>query len=190
MQIPMNASARDVGVVIAWYYAHVGWPSQGFKPAPRMDELGRQRDVDEIASNSDVVRLRSAKIVGDGIEGIPEMDAPAAALPVDVADEAFRREFLYARPRQRPEMRVGQMGQHECLTHQQLASLPTEPGDDARGVTRTGPNPTLGATDEDPGRKDEHAADDHLESRLKEWRVHVTVADIRDRSEFHCYDGK
>ena len=120
--VAMKARSRHIGIVIPWHHAHVRRPPQGFEPTARMGELGLECDVDEIACHGEMVRLRSVNVARDGVESIAAMGAMAAAPPIDVADQAFRREFPHARPRERPEMRVGQMCEHEWFTHSALST--------------------------------------------------------------------
>ena len=119
--VAMKACGRHVGIMIARHHAHIGRPPQGFEPAAGEREFGRERDVDEIARDGHVVRLLAVKIACDGVERIATMDAMTAAPPIDVADEALGREFPHARLRQRPEMRIGQVRQHEWFAHSPLA---------------------------------------------------------------------
>ena len=113
----MTGRSRHVGIVISRHHAHIGRPPQCFEPPPRMGELGRERDVDEIAGDGDVVRLPAVNVVRNGIERIAPVSAMAAAPPIDVAQQALRGEFPHARPRQRTEMRVGQMCEHKWFAH-------------------------------------------------------------------------
>src|SRR5215475_11000502 len=113
----MKSCRRHVGIVVAGHHAHIGRPPQGFEPMAGMGELGRKRDIDKVACDGHVVRLPAVKVAGDSIERIALMEATAAAPPIDVAEEALRREFAYPQPRQRPKMRVGQMCEHEGFAH-------------------------------------------------------------------------
>src|SRR5215472_12989395 len=49
------------------------------------------------------------------------MDAMSATPPIEVADKALRREFAHVRLRQRSEMRIRQMCEHEWFAHGPLA---------------------------------------------------------------------
>jgi hypothetical protein len=52
-------------------------------------KLRRERDIDEIAGDGHVVGLPAMKVAGDGVERIAAMKPTAAALPIDVAEEAL-----------------------------------------------------------------------------------------------------
>ena len=54
-----------------------------------MGELGRERDIDEIAGDGHVVGLPAVKVAREGIERIAAMQATPAAPPIDVAEQAL-----------------------------------------------------------------------------------------------------
>src|SRR5216684_2127886 len=87
--VAMKARSRHIGIVISRHHAHVGGPPQGFEPMACMGELGRERDIDEIAGDGHVVGLPAMKVAGDGIERIAAMEPTAAAPPIDVAEQAL-----------------------------------------------------------------------------------------------------
>ena len=81
--------------------------SQRFEPARRIRDLRRQRDVDEVAGDRDVVRLYGVQIRDDRGEDVAAMDGVALADPVEVAEQPLRRELADARRRQWREMGIG-----------------------------------------------------------------------------------
>jgi hypothetical protein len=117
MLVAVSAGGRHVSIMITWHQAHIGWPAERVEPPAGMHELGRKRDVDEIARDCHVGRLLTVKIARYGIKRFAAVDAMTAASPIDVAEEPLRREFPHARPRQRPEVRIGQVREHEWFAH-------------------------------------------------------------------------
>jgi hypothetical protein len=111
--LPIKRRRRHIGVVIPRHHADVSRRPQGVEPAARRFELRRQRDVDEVTGDGDVVGPGDVKVARDGVEHLGTMNAVAAALPIEVAEQSLRGELGQARPRQRDEMRIGQMRQHE-----------------------------------------------------------------------------
>ena len=117
----MKACSRHICVVISGHHAHIGWPPECFEPAARIRKLARESNVDEIARDGHMVRVLVAKVARDGVKRVAAMDAMAATPPIEVADKALRREFPHIRLRQRPEMRIRQMCEHEWFAHDPLA---------------------------------------------------------------------
>ena len=113
----MKACSRHICVVISGHHAHIGWPPECFEPAARIRKLARESNVDEIARDGHMVRVLVAKVARDGVKRVAAMDAMAATPPIEVADKALRREFPHVRLRQRPEMRIRQMCEHEWFAH-------------------------------------------------------------------------
>jgi len=101
----------DIGVVVAWNHRDVLWRSQLAQPDRRLDELRRQRDVDQIAGDRDVVRLLLAQIRHQRVEHFAAMDAVAASLPGNVAQDPLVEQGTGADPRHWPQVQVGQVGQ-------------------------------------------------------------------------------
>ena len=103
-----------IGVVVAGREGHVRRLAERPHPFRRATKLRRQRDVDEIAGDRDMVGLLGAHVGDQTGERRHVAEAFAPALPVDVAHEALEPHLVEARPRQRPEMDVGEMGDGEA----------------------------------------------------------------------------
>ena len=106
-----------IDVVIAGHQGDVLRRSQRFKPGARRWIFGRQRDVDEVAGHRDVVGCLCLEVGDDARKHVAAMDQAALAPPVDKAGRAFADELVQARLRQRPEMRIRQMREHEHGRH-------------------------------------------------------------------------
>jgi len=85
---------------------HVGWSAERRQPGAAADEFLRERDIGEVAGDSDGAgRLRVQ--VGDDLGQHGRIvDEAAPPLPVDVAGHPLADEFAPARRRQRRQMRA------------------------------------------------------------------------------------
>ena len=81
--------AGHIGVVISRNDGHVfGW-SERLQPQLRQLDLTVERQVDEVAGDSEVVDAGRLDVVRDRAEHAVMHDMTAVALPVDVADHAL-----------------------------------------------------------------------------------------------------
>ena len=83
----------NVEIMIAGHQRHVGRRAKRFEEQPRRREFGRQRDVDEIAGDRDVVRRLRLQIADDPGKRLRQMDGLAAAVPVEEAEDALVGEI-------------------------------------------------------------------------------------------------
>ena len=162
--------------MIARHQGHVRRRPERFKPSARRHVFARQRDVDQVAGHRDVVapapscrrRCAGARRRGGSVG--------RRCRQLEKAGGALAEQLGKPRPGQRPEMRVGQMGKGEHARNPKRAPTLCPPMRCVRGRA-------LRAADQDAGEKHQRAADHHLERGRHERRVHVPVADIRDRHE-------
>ena len=103
----------DVGVVIARHERHVLRVPSVSSQLRRAREFGIERDVHEIAGHRDVVRRLRLHVGHDRVEHVGVVMAVALAVPVDDAEPALVDQLAQARRRDRAEVRVGQVGEHE-----------------------------------------------------------------------------
>ena len=105
--------AGQVGIVIAGDDGDVPLLAERCKPGAGGVDLRRQPDIDQVAGDRDVVRLRAAEVVDQRDEAGRTERCGTPAPPVGVAEGALRGEVAPADRRQRPEMRIGEMGESE-----------------------------------------------------------------------------
>jgi hypothetical protein len=74
-------------------------------------EFSRQRQVDEIAGDRDVIGRVRLDVVNDPLEHRGQVKAAALAMPVDEAAEPLAHELERVGPRQRRKMRIREMRQ-------------------------------------------------------------------------------
>ena len=87
-------------------------PHRG-KPHPQILELDRQRDIDEIAGDDDVVGRRRLEMRDDAAERDEVVLEAPVAPPVDEANETLARERGERDARGDGEMRIGQVAEGE-----------------------------------------------------------------------------
>ena len=83
------------------------------EPHPQILELDRQRDIDEIAGDDDVVGRGRFQMRDDAAERDQVVLEAAVAPPVDEANEALAGERGERNARRDGEMRVGQVAEGE-----------------------------------------------------------------------------
>ena len=115
-------AAAHIGVVIARHQGHVGGRAERIEPGARRRVFVRQRQIDEVAGDRDVVRRLRLEIGDDAREHVRPVDRFALAPPVDEAGRALADQLDKPRLRQRRKMRIRQMRQYEC--HREIYELP------------------------------------------------------------------
>ena len=103
----------DIGVVVAGNDRDGIGRAQLAQPARGLHELGRQRDVDQIAGDRDMVRRLGAHVLDQRVQHLAAMDAIAAALPGQVAEHPLVHQRPRRDARHRAQMQVRQMGEAE-----------------------------------------------------------------------------
>jgi len=109
----MARGGAYVDVVIARHQGDVARRPKRREPGARRRVFARERDVDEVAGHSDVVRRLRFEIRHDAREHVAAMNEPALALPVEKAGCTFADQLGQSRRRQRSEMGVRQMRENE-----------------------------------------------------------------------------
>src|SRR5581483_3446567 len=87
--------------------------ADAFQPGPSGREFGLKRDVGDIAGQRDVIGILHLQIGDQAVEDGAIMNKAAVAPPVDVAGDPLVHKLAQARPRQRRQMRIGQVGEGE-----------------------------------------------------------------------------
>jgi hypothetical protein len=105
-------AAAHIGVVVAGNQRHIGRRAERIEPHPRRRIFGRQRQIDEIAGDGDVVRLLRLEVGDDARQHLGLMDRLALAPPVDEAGHALADQLVEPRRRQWRKMWIRQMRQH------------------------------------------------------------------------------
>jgi hypothetical protein len=128
-----------IRVVIARHEGDVARRSERGEPSARRRVFAGKRDVDEVAGHRDVVRRPRFEVGRDAREHLGAMDAMALAPPVEKAGCTFAGELGQPRRRQRPEMGIRQMREHEhgflvsrTSAASALARAERDPGPSAR----------------------------------------------------------
>ena len=113
----MMLRGANIGIVIAGNHRDpVGW-TDALQPCPRRHKLGFERQIDEVAGDRDVVRRLGLHIRNQRVQHVAPVELAAVARPVEIAEHAFAHKFAGPRPRQRRDMRIGQMRQREGRHH-------------------------------------------------------------------------
>ena len=113
---------RHQRVVVARHQAERAARRQRPKPLGRLAELGRQREVGDVAGDDDVVDAGSAHIRGQRLEDLRPVQMAAAA-PRQGAELALRKPLAQREPRLERQVQVGDVGQRESV-HRQCALPP------------------------------------------------------------------
>src|SRR5437867_1016957 len=113
MLLRMAPLRPHIGVVVAGHDGDILRLAKPRKERARGRELGREREIDEIAGDRDVVDGLRLEVGHDAIEYGGAVEVPAPFLPVDVAADPLAHELERRGRRQRREMRVRQVRQHE-----------------------------------------------------------------------------
>src|SRR5262249_39911962 len=113
MALRIARLAEDVGVVVAGDHGHVAWVADLCEPGTGLRKFGREREIDEVAGDRDVVDSARLEIGDDPVERRPQMKVPAVVLPVHVAEQSFARELVRSRRGHRRKMWVGEVRQNE-----------------------------------------------------------------------------
>jgi high affinity sulfate transporter 1 len=123
--------ARHIGVVVAGDEAHRFGRSEAVEEEAGGRPFVRQSDVGDVAGAGDVIGLLRADVADEGGEKLHVVHGAAGAPPVHPAGEALVQKVPEGRPRQRTDMRVGEMGEaehphpatrRECLSSDARAS--------------------------------------------------------------------
>ena len=95
MAFAATRGCRHIGIVIAGHEAHLLRRAETFEPAAGALEFERQRDIDEVAGDRDVVRpgVGAAQVGDDRIECFGAMDGMAVAPSIGATEEPLRGEF-------------------------------------------------------------------------------------------------
>ncbi len=114
MELRMAEGGAHIGVVIARHQGHVVWRSERRQEIRGRPELGRKRDVDEIAGHRDVIRRLRLEVGDDVRQHVTAMNQVALAPPVEIPGCTLAHELVPSRLRQRRKMRIGKMreGKH------------------------------------------------------------------------------
>ena len=120
MLIAVKRGRLHIGIMVAGHEAYVAGLPKRFEPMAGALELPGERDVHEVAGYRYMVRMLAAQIARDCREGIGTMNGAPAALPIDVAKQALRRQVGEFWPRHRAEMRVRQVRQNKGRAHAAL----------------------------------------------------------------------
>jgi hypothetical protein len=72
-----------------------------------------------------MVRLHCIEVADQRLQNLGAMSAATASVPVEEADRPLVQQFVEARPRQRSEMRIGEVGEDEG--HDSSGNLPENP---------------------------------------------------------------
>ena len=113
MQLRMLRGRAYIGIVIAGHQGDVVRRPERREPGARRRVFAGERDVDEVAGHRDVVGRLRLQVGHDAREHVGAMDQVALAPPVQKAGGALADELGQSRLRQRREMRVRQMREHE-----------------------------------------------------------------------------
>ena len=85
--------------------------TQSLKPSARDLEFGWKADIGDIASHRNMARGLAFDVRDDMPKRRHVVNAGPTSGPVQIAGNAFANQLAPARARQRPYMRVGQMGE-------------------------------------------------------------------------------
>ena len=96
---------RHIDVVITGNNGDVVCRAQAFKPAARACVFARERQIDQITGDRNVVDGLAFEIVRDGVECLAAVNIFAAAMPIDEAEPALAGKL--AEPRPDRQMQVG-----------------------------------------------------------------------------------
>ena len=119
--------ALDVGVVVARHEAHrLGRPEPLHEDAARRP-FARQADVAEVAGAGDVVGRGGADVGDERRENVHVVGGAAAAMPVEPAGDALREQLAHLRPRQRADMRIGEVGEAEHVRQRRGGGASSRP---------------------------------------------------------------
>ena len=113
IRAPMLAAGRrrapHIEIVIAGHDRDLRRLAERMQEGAGVEEFRRQRDVDEIAGERDLVR-RLRLQVGDQIgQGLHAVDRLAPPMPVEEAERALARELAHAGAGQGADMRIGKV---------------------------------------------------------------------------------
>ena len=109
----MLADTAHIGVMVIGHQRNVVRCTNALQPLSRFHKFERQGDVDEITGDGDVIGVMGLHIGDQFAKHVAAMDHVPLAVPVEIADGAFAREFAQARGWHRAEMRIGQMREQE-----------------------------------------------------------------------------
>ena len=109
--------ARHIRVVIAGYDRHIFGLAECFQPKAGHLKLGVKREVHQIASYGEMIRIVRLDVIRNGGDDSIMQGMPTIAVPVDVADHALGSEFSIGYVRQRTEMDIRNMGEPEHSMH-------------------------------------------------------------------------
>ena len=87
--------------------------SETAQPRAGLHELGRQRQIDQIAGDRDVIGLDRMQVAHQGIENGLEVAAPPTQLPGQIAEQALVRQLRPGDGRQLAKVQVGDVGEPE-----------------------------------------------------------------------------
>ncbi len=104
-------SAADIDVVIARHDGDVTSIAECREPGTSAGVFVRQREIDEVAGDRDVVETLRFQVAGYRIKDFGTMNGAALAIPVYKAQPALAHKLR--KPRRRSRMQVGKMGKRE-----------------------------------------------------------------------------
>ena len=114
-----------ISIVIAGNEAYVMRGPERLQPGPGERVFSREANVQNVTGHSDVIGVLRLDVGDERGENVHVMDERAAACPIEIAGEPLADKLPPARPRQRADMRVGQMREDEA----HLRALRTAIGD-------------------------------------------------------------
>src|SRR5262245_38593442 len=102
-----------IGVVVAGHDSDILRRPKPREERARWRKLGREREIDEVAGDRDVVDGLRFEVGNDALEHVGAVKVSATLLPVDVTADPLAHELERRGRRQRRKMRVRQVRQHE-----------------------------------------------------------------------------
>ena len=102
-----------IGVVIAGHQRHVVRRAERVQPRARRRVFRQQPDIDEVAGDRDVVGRLRVQVAHQELDPLGAVDPVPGVPPMQIAEHALVGELAQPRPRQRREMRVGEMSENE-----------------------------------------------------------------------------
>ncbi len=105
--------ARDIRVVVAGHEAHRLRRAEPVQEDARAGPLAREPEIAHVARAHDVVGRLLPEVAHERRQEVHVVRFAAAAAPVHVAGEALAEEVPERGSRERPDMRIGQVGETE-----------------------------------------------------------------------------
>ena len=124
VQERVMGGGTHIGVVIAGHDGNVGAGAQNLEEAQRGVVLVRQADIHQIAGHRDMIGRLLLDVGEQQVDRIGGESVPAAPAPVQHAEDPLACQFVEPGAGQRPEMGIGEMGEHK---HEGFHSSPNPP---------------------------------------------------------------